>query len=193
MIIFEPRCVRKLEKSRVSMGARGMIVSFRSGIEVRRMARQHGVEVPRVDVGVHQDHALGQGKLALAEQGQTRLHRLAPVAHLHAGDQQVVEARLVVSPQPGQLRTQQLHQRPHHLLGGVADVLVLLGRLADHRRREDRRPAPGDPPDVEHREWRGERVVAEVIAEGALHPPLVRRDHPLQHELRRRRHAMESV
>ena len=121
-----------------------------------------------------------------AEDAEGAGHGLARVALLDDGRGQRVVAGLAVGPQLLHRRHHQREERRQQLLQQVADVEVLLPRLADHRRRVDRVAAVGDGVDAEHRVVVPQRVVAVVVAERPFGSPLERRHLAHQRELARR-------
>jgi hypothetical protein len=137
-------------------------------VRAREQVLQRGAEVFQVDGLVRRDEELRQRELTLAEDPERRRHRFARVAVAHDGTGERVIAGLAVRPQIPHAWHDEREQRRQELLQEVADVEVLLSRLANDRGRVDRVPAPGELSDMEDRVVVAQRVIAVVIAERPL-------------------------
>ena len=143
------------------------------GLEARpgEHVLQHLAEVPQLDAGsVEDDQELGQRQLppVLAEDAEGELHRLAGVALLDEDARQAVVPGLAVAPDPLDRRHDEAGQRLHQLLDVVAEVEVLLRRLADDGGGEDGAAPVVDVPDLEEGVVVAQRVVPEMVAERPL-------------------------
>jgi hypothetical protein len=150
-------------------------------------AREHVLEgcaeVAQVHRPVRDQEELGERELALAEDAEGRGHGLALVALLHDSRGERVVTGLSVRPQVHHPRHHEGEQGRKQLLEQVAEVEVLLPRLAHDGGRVDRIASMAEVRDLEHRVVVPQRVVAVVVAEGALGPPNARRDLADEREL----------
>ena len=129
---------------------------------------QHGAEVAQIDRPVGQEQELRQGELAFPQDAEARDHRLALVALAHDRRGQRVVTRLAVAPQADDRGHDDGEERRQELLQVVAEVEILLARLADDGRGEERVAPVQQRLHAHIRVVVHLRVVAVVIAERPL-------------------------
>src|SRR6185436_6485691 len=153
-------------------------------VDVRAHAEEDLLVVVDVDVGVDDHDGLRQREEPEAPDCVHHLARVPREALADREDDAVVEragGRQVVVDDLGDAHADRRQEDPFRRLG---EPLVLGGRLADDDRRVDRVAAHRDRRDAEERELLGRRVVARVVAKGALDPGVRRVDPALEHDLR---------
>src|SRR5262245_65921207 len=91
------------------------------------------LEVAYVDVAIGQQQKFCERELSFAEDAEGAGHRLTGIPLLDHGGSQRVISRLAIRPQSLDGRHHHWKQRPEEFLKQIADVEVLLPRLADHR------------------------------------------------------------
>src|SRR6266705_41764 len=94
------------------------------------------------------------------------------MALLQRHHQQIVNTRARICAHIHDVGINDFDERPNHLAGRYAEKLVFLRRLPHDGTGINRISAPGDFADVKDRKLGSLRIMAEVIAEWSLHPPL---------------------
>ena len=139
-----------------------------------------------LDVGsfADKDDTFCQGKLRQAKEAEGGLERFLAVPLVDGDNEEIVEAGFIVCPEIGDLRVDEPGKRAENLLRRIAEEFVFHRGDSDDGRGIDRIMPMGHCADMEDRKLRSRGVVAEVIAERSLPPPLTGRHDPFEDEFR---------
>ena len=144
--------------------------------------------VLNVHVVVEHEYHLRKHRLTESPERMHHLERMSGVALPNGNERDIVEDALDRQVQVRNFRQGKPQQWQEQPLGRLAEPAVLHGRASHDRAGIDGVPPVRDRGDMEHRVHIGQRIVAGMVAEWALHSVLRRIDLSFYDDLRVFRH-----